>query len=272
MADGDPIRAFEHAGWERAAATYEGAFATATRQFVGALLDAAGVGAGRQVLDVACGPGFVAAAAAERGAVARGLDFSAAMLAVARARHPAVAFDQGDAEALAYADGAFDAVVSNFGIHHLPSPLKALGETYRVLRPSGRLAFTIWGAPVANIGWKLIFDAIRRHGDMAASHAPAAGGGFATSADCSTALEQAGFIEIGTKKLTGIWRHTDGAALLRAMQAGTARMAALIDAQRPQAMAAITADIDSAASVYRDADGLAIPLAAIVASGRKPPA
>ena len=116
MSDAEAIRTFEHVGWERAAVGYEAAFATATRQFIPALLDAAGVGAGRSVLDVACGPGFVAAGAAERGAVARGLDFSAAMLGVARARHPGIAFDQGDAEVLPYADGEFDAVVSNFGI------------------------------------------------------------------------------------------------------------------------------------------------------------
>ena len=100
MADADAIRAFEHAGWERAAGGYEASFATATRTFIPALLDAAGIEAGQSVLDMACGPGFVAAGAAERGAIARGLDFSAAMLGIARTRHPNIVFDQGDAEAL----------------------------------------------------------------------------------------------------------------------------------------------------------------------------
>src|ERR1700693_1356051 len=100
MSDASAIRAFEHAGWERAANRYEASFATATRQFIPALLDAAAVAPGQSVLDVACGPGFVAAGAAERGANPRGLDFSAAMLAVARGLYPAIAFDQGDAEAL----------------------------------------------------------------------------------------------------------------------------------------------------------------------------
>jgi SAM-dependent methyltransferase len=102
MADTSAIRAFEHAGWERAAHSYEVSFATATRQFIPALLDAAEVGTGRSVLDVACGPGFVAAEAAGRGAAAHGLDFSAAMLRIARALHPGIAFDEGDAEALPY--------------------------------------------------------------------------------------------------------------------------------------------------------------------------
>ena len=269
MADTEAIRSFEHAGWERAAQAYEGTFATATRQFIPGLLNAVGVEAGHSVLDVACGPGFVTAAASERGATARGLDFSAAMLAVARAWHPGVTFDQGDAEALPYSDEAFDCVVSNFGIHHVPTPLRALRQAHRVLRPGGRFAFTIWAGPAENIAWKLVFDAIRRCGDMTASRAPAPGGGFGTPDDCVVALEQAGFGAIGAAPLAGIWRHPDGAALLGALQAGTARMAALIESQAAPAVSAIVADIDREAALYRDGEGLAVPLSAFVAYGRK---
>ena len=265
----EEIRAFEHAGWERAAGAYESSFATATRQFIPALLDAADVGTGRSVLDVACGPGFVAAGAAERGAMARGLDFSLAMLGVARARHPGIVFDQGDAEAMPYPDGQFDTVVSNFGVHHVPSPILALRQAHRVLRSGGSLAFTIWGAPAENTAWKLVFDAIRRCGDMSASRAPAPGGGFGTPADCVVALEMAGFTGIGSRKLTGLWRQADGRALLAALRSGTARMAALIEAQASKVIPAIVADIDREAAIYRDSGGLVIPMAAFVAYGRK---
>jgi SAM-dependent methyltransferase len=267
--DPEAIRSFEHAGWEKAAQAYPAAFATATRQFIAALLDATEVGTGRSVLDVACGPGFVAAGAAERGARVRGLDFSAAMLGVARALHPAIAFDQGDAEALPHPNGAFDAVVSNFGIHHVPRPILALREAHRVLRPGGSLAFTIWAGPSENVAWRLVFDAIRRFGDMTASGAPAPGGGFATLADCSVALEQAGFSGIATRALSGVWRQADGAALLSALRSGTARMAALIGGQAEAAMPMIAAEIDRAAAGFRDGDWLAIPIAAFVAVGRK---
>ncbi|HBK07306.1 MAG TPA: ubiquinone biosynthesis methyltransferase UbiE [Acetobacteraceae bacterium] len=269
MADTEAIRAFEHAGWEKAAGRYVDSFATATRQFIPGLLDAARVRAGCSVLDVACGPGFVTAGAAARGAVARGLDFSPAMLGVARARHPGIQFDEGDAEALPYADGAFDAVVSNFGIHHVPRPIVALCQAHRVLRPGGAIAFTIWAAPTENVAWKLVFDAIRRCGDMSASRAPAPGGGFGTPADCATALEQAGFADVGTRPLGGVWRHADGRAVLEALRAGTARMAALIGAQPEAAIPAIVAEIDRAAAEYRDTQGLAIPLSAFVAFGRR---
>jgi ubiquinone/menaquinone biosynthesis C-methylase UbiE len=265
--DPEAVRAFERAGWNRAAAGYETAFATASRQFVPALLDAAGVGPGLRVLDVCCGPGVVTAAAAERGAVVGGLDFSVEMLDLARARHPTIAFEQGDAEALPYPDAAFDAVVSNFGIHHVPRPILALREAHRVLRRGGRLAFTVWAAPAENIAWKLVQEAVSRCGDPSLSTAPVPGGGFGSAADCVAALEQAGFATIGTEALRRTWRHANGAALLAALRAGTARMAAMIGAQPEAALPAIIADIDDAAAGYRDAAGLAVPIAAIVAHG-----
>src|SRR5437763_14914707 len=94
--DPEAVRAFEHAGWQRTAAEYNGTFAPATAAFVEALLDAAAISAGIRVLDVCCGTGVLTAAAASRGAAVTGLDFSAAMLAEARRAYPQLAFDQGD--------------------------------------------------------------------------------------------------------------------------------------------------------------------------------
>src|SRR5262247_3201964 len=118
----DPFHAFEHQGWQRAASRYAGSFGELTEQLAEPLLDAAQVRAGARVLDVATGPGYVAAAAARRGARVVAIDFSAAMLAEARARHPDVVFREGDAEALADGDATFDAVVMGFGLLHLARP------------------------------------------------------------------------------------------------------------------------------------------------------
>jgi len=268
--DPDAVREFERAGWNRAAATYEASFATATRQFIGKLLDAAAVGSGTRVLDLCCGPGFVAGAAASRGAVASGLDFSTAMLAEARARFPAIAFDHGDAEAPPYDDACFDAVVSNFGIHHVPRPALALAGVHRVLGRGKPFAFTIWAGPDENIAWKLVFDAVERHGDMRASAAPPPGGGFATSADCSRALDEAGFARTSARLVRGTWRHQNAASLLAALRAGTARMAALIEAQPDAAMPAIVAALQEAAEPWRDGAEFALPIACIIATGIRP--
>ena len=95
-----------------------------------------------RVLDLACGPGLVAAAAVGRRALPVGLDFSSAMIALARADHPGIRFEEGDAEVLPFADEAFDAVVANFGIHHVAEPNRTLTEARRGLGPGGRVAFT----------------------------------------------------------------------------------------------------------------------------------
>ena len=268
--DPEAIRAFEHASWQRAAGTYLSSFANATAPFIDALLDGADVSADVRVLDVACGPGLVASRAVARGAIATGLDFSTAMLAVARAREAAIRFDEGDAEALPYADTSFDAVVSNFGIHHVPRPQLALREAYRVLRQGRRVAFSFWAERAENVAWQLLFDAIERHGDAAKSAAPPPGGGFGTTQSCVEALREAGFAACTTRTVRAMWRHPDARSLVTALRSGTARMAALIEAQEAAAMPGILADIDEHAERFRDGNHLAVPIAAVIASGMKP--
>ena len=87
----ESFRDFELGGWEdeSVCSDYDQHLSTVTIQSVGALLDAAGVRQGRRVLDVATGAGYAAAIAAERGAEAIGVDFSASQLNMARNRcHP----------------------------------------------------------------------------------------------------------------------------------------------------------------------------------------
>jgi SAM-dependent methyltransferase len=223
-----------------------------------------------RALDMACGPGLVASRAAARGATATGLDFSSAMLAVARARDAAVRFDAGDAEALPYDDESFDAVVSNFGIHHVPRPPLALREAYRVLRQGRRVAFSFWAERAENVAWQLLFDAIERHGDAAKSAAPPPGGGFGTTESCVAALREAGFGACTTRTVRATWRHADAQSLVMALRSGTARMAALIEAQEASAMPDIVADIDEHAERFRDGTNIAVPIAAVIASGVKP--
>jgi ubiquinone/menaquinone biosynthesis C-methylase UbiE len=149
----DVVRAFEYAGWERAAAHYSDAFADATMRFVSALLDAAAVATDERVRDVACGPGYVTAAAAAARSKVRGLDFLPAV-AFARTRHPEPEFDQGDPEDLPYAYAGFDCVVSNFGVHRFPDPIDSLSEARRVLAPGRRVALGTWATPEENVAWR----------------------------------------------------------------------------------------------------------------------
>lgn len=265
----EAVRAFEHAGWQRAATAYADTFAPATAPFISHLLDAAGISAGAHVLDVACGPGTVASAAAARGAQAQGLDFSAAMVGMARAAHPDIVVTEGDAENLPYPDGAFDAVVSNFGMHHVPRPDVALAQARRVLVARGCVAFTVWAAPAENIAWGLVFDAVARHGIPSAARTPPPGGSFNRIDDCLGALDRAGFANTSTRIVQAEWPVASAEALIAALSAGTVRMAALIGAQPPSALPAIIGDIARHAERYRHGDHLGIPIAAVLARGTK---
>src|SRR5262245_29828461 len=157
---------FEQAGWERAAEYYGDAFGSLTAQTIKPLLEAAGVRSGTRVLDVATGPGTVAASAAALGARPVGIDFSPQMVTLAREQSPSLVFEEGDAEALEFADARFDAVTINFGVLHLARPDTALAEARRVLVPGGRCAFTVWGKPESSVGFGIVLGAIERFGRL----------------------------------------------------------------------------------------------------------
>jgi SAM-dependent methyltransferase len=116
-------------------------------QWCGLVLDAAGVAPGRRVLDVACGTGVLARAAAAlvgpSGSVA-GVDPDPGMLTVAGQLAPAVEWRQGVAESLPWPDRTFDAVVCQFGLMFFTDRERALREMLRVLAPGGRLAIAVW--------------------------------------------------------------------------------------------------------------------------------
>ena len=112
------------------------------------LLDAVAPPPGARLLDVACGTGNVALAAAARGALATGVDASPDLVGLARGRAAAAGargeFLVGDAGALPVPDGAFDATVSCFGVIFAPDPARAAAEMARATRPGGTIALTAW--------------------------------------------------------------------------------------------------------------------------------
>lgn len=264
----EAVRAFELAGWRRAASNYRNSFAQATAPYIAPLLEAAEISAGQYLLDVACGPGHLAAAAAARGAAAHGLDFSAEMIGIARDVHPEIVVTEGDAEDLPYPNSTFHAVVSSFGIHHVPRPELALAECRRVLKPGARIAFTVWATPEENTAWSLVFDAVAQHGNRSTFETPTSGA-LNRIDQCVAVLEAAAFADRSAEIVRSEWLLRDGRALLAALSAGTVRMAALIAAQKPSTLAAIADEIDKRAEHFRRGENLAIPIAAVLARGRK---
>lgn len=103
---------------------------------------------GLKVLDVATGTGNVAIPLAKMGCEVTGVDIAPNLLVQARERAAAegvsATFDEGDAEAMPYADGTFDAVVTMFGAMFAPRPALVASECARVLKPGGLLAMANW--------------------------------------------------------------------------------------------------------------------------------
>jgi ubiquinone/menaquinone biosynthesis C-methylase UbiE len=257
------FREFEHAGWEKLPARYHDAFGQLTTQCIGPLLDAVSA-SGKKLLDVASGPGYVAAAAAARGAHVTGLDFAAAMVAEASRRYPAVTFQEGDAEALPFADASFDAVTMNFGLLHLGRPERALAEACRVLRSGGKFAFTVWAKAEEALGFGIVLGAIQKHGNMKVelpSGPPFFR--FSEEAECRRALLEAGFTSPRFQKIPQTWRLESPQALWDFMLGSTVRTGALLRAQTPQALEAIRAEIVRTSSKE-------LPRPAVLAAAIKP--
>jgi SAM-dependent methyltransferase len=112
------------------------------------LVEAAGIGPGQRVLDIAAGSGNVAIPAARLGAEVIASDLSPELLATGEAHAAAVgvplAWEEADAENLPYADGHFDVAVSCVGIMFAPHHQPAADELVRVVRPGGTIGLINW--------------------------------------------------------------------------------------------------------------------------------
>ncbi|MFZ6048583.1 methyltransferase domain-containing protein [Pseudomonas sp. CR3202] len=148
------------------AEVYEEFFVPALfRQWGPRVVAEAGIVPGERVLDVACGTGVLACAAAERvgpGGSVVGLDPNPQMLAVARRTSGAIEWVDGRAESLPFADDSFDAVVSQFGMMFFDDPPAALREMLRVLKPGGRLAVAVCDALEHSPGYAALAEVLQR--------------------------------------------------------------------------------------------------------------
>jgi demethylmenaquinone methyltransferase / 2-methoxy-6-polyprenyl-1,4-benzoquinol methylase len=166
---------------------------------------------GDRVLDACCGTGDLAIEAERRGGHVVGLDFSERMLERARRKSGTIEWVQGDALALPFEDGAFDAATVGFGVRNLDDLLGGLVELHRVLRPGGRLAVLEITRPRGLLRpfFRLWFDVLVPFagkvlpGGKAYTYLPASVRRFPGPEDLSALCEQAGFEGVRYRLLGG---------------------------------------------------------------------
>lgn len=166
---------------------------------------------GDRVLDVCCGTGDLAVAAERRGGRVVGLDFSERMLERARRKSGTIEWVRGDALALPFADGEFDAATVGFGVRNLADLEGGLRELRRVLRPGGRVAVLEITRPSGALRpfFRLWFDVLVPTagrvlpGGKAYTYLPASVRRFPGPEDLSGLLRRADFDDVRYRLLGG---------------------------------------------------------------------
>jgi SAM-dependent methyltransferase len=260
-------KAFEAAGWSERAGTFETLVARATAHAIEPLLDAAAVTAGSRVLDVGCGLGDLAAAAAARGAAATGTDLAEGMIEAARRRHPGLELVHGDGEALPFDDASFDATLAAFVINHMPDPERGAAELVRVTRPGGRVAVAMWGPfeRVAVLGLPARAAAAVGVADDDGPGGPSSTR-FTDAGELTRVLEGAGVEDLTLAEIEFTVRAAGFEELWNGVLGGTIRTARRLVAGGAAAREAL----ERIAEPYRDGDDYVLPTLVRIAAGRRP--
>lgn len=270
MSNFDPaaFSRFEHAGWERKARGYHTMYAALSGHVVERLLDAVEARAGKRLLDIGTGPGYVASAARVRGCQVVGIDFTPAMVALAQSLHPGCRFEVGDAEAMRFGASSFDSLTANFVLHHLPQQSLALQEARRVLVAGGRIGLTTWESPDRNRFLGLFIDAIRLSRTAVPPDLPPGPPMSLSDDGYRDQLERAGFEKVTIDHISWTHRFPSAAALRDGLVGASVRTAALIELQPSRVQAAIRRRFDTLLNIYQVDRGLDVPVAATLVAGR----
>lgn len=256
-----------------AARGYEALFVPALfAQWCDPVLAAAGMAAGQDVLDIACGTGVLARAAravAGPGARVTGVDPAPGMIGVARARAPEIEWLEGSAEALPVEDAAFDRVVSQFGMMFFQDRAAAAREMARVLRSGGRLAIAVWDSVLQNPAYGDIAALMLDEIGEAAAQAVQLPFSLGDTAEVVDTLAIAGFAETDVQTHTGRARFPSTRHLVEAELRGWLPLFGIhLDDAR---VGEILTASDARLAPYRNPDGAAdFPVSAHVIAARRP--
>lgn len=185
----------QHAIWSRVARERDEVIGAFHTPMWNAMLDTVLPKVGAHMLDAGCGSGGASELCVGRGGIVTGIDLSAEMIKLCRAR-PKLAdsrFEVGSLEDLPFADGTFDGVMASMVVHFCPDPVRALRELARVAKPGARVAISAPSSPDHDILLALYVSAELRPEDAVDIKRPLM---FAPEGKLAAALETIGLREI----------------------------------------------------------------------------
>lgn len=244
--------------YERNVVTYT------TGPFASILLEYANPQPGEHVVDIACGTGVVARLAAplvgETGVIV-GVDINPHMIAVGRSlpapSGAAIDWREGSALALPLPDNSFDLALCQAGLQFIPDRPGALREMYRILKPGGRVALSVWRSIDHQPAGKIIWESIARHLNTTVETInPALSLGNAE--ELVALLEVAGFSGVTITARTYTVRQPRNPQLISQIFATVSgflsHIAALDDSQRSALAQVVTAEIEPDFQIYIEGD------------------
>lgn len=245
------------------------------KKWAGYLVEQAGLKPGDRILDLCCGTGIVACTAAAHigmNNLIAGLDINEGMLAVARKTssrmYPEIEWHPGDASAIPFTDGSFDAVLCQQAFQFFPDPPAVLNEMYRVLVPNGRLAINVLRPIQYSPAYIILANILEEHAGTQA-------GAIMRSPFPSWTIEQLRDLMTDAKfrnvhiqtVITPIRFPSAEEFLIR--EAASSPLAGSINALSFDAREKLIADIEEALIEYTDDDGIVFPMETYIAVGNR---
>lgn len=282
--DPDKFRATTRTQWENAAEAWD-RWSPLLNRWLGAsteaMLDAARIGPGSRVLDIAAGAGDQTLSAARRAGptgYVLATDISPAILRYAKAAAQEEGLSNVETRELdgerhdVLPAGSFDAAISRVGLIYFPDQQRALAGIRHALEPGGRFAAVVYSTPEKNAFFSLPVGIIRRRAQLPPP-LPGQPGPFSLGGEgvLATTLEQAGFRDVDVRKVESPVCLPTAAECVRFERESFGALLQMMGGMDDAARAATWAEIEETLAKFEDGDrGFVGPCEMLVGSGTRP--